>query len=1647
MHAVLKEDKKEVIERVVAKIRDKLPDYRFDEVSGFARSYYALVAQEDLAERDVSDLYGATVAHWNFIRQRTPGVPKIRIYNPQFNEHGWQSTHTVVELVTDDMPFLVDSVRMELNRHGFTIHLTINVTAQLRRDPQGKLTRIFDAEHDGEHAIHEAIMHVEIDRQTTPQKLLNLGQDLTRVVEDVRQSVEDWPTMRERLRATIGEMEANPPLLPREEIAEAKAFLEWLDDSNFTFLGCCDFDLITEQGQDALRAVPKSGLGILRYKNEHPVSKTFTALPPDVRRLAHKPELLVITKSNSRSTVHRAANMDYIGIKRFDTKGKVRGEHRFVGLYTSAAYHSNPSAIPVLRRKVAHVLAEADLDPKSHAGKALLNILDTYPRDDLFQASQGELFDTAIGILQLQERQRTRLFVRPDPFQRFVSCLVFVPRERFNTSVRQRMREILKNAFNGTEVEFNVQLSESALARLEFTVRTTGGRIPQYDLKMIEAALVEATQTWEDHFVSALLEQLGEESGLKLFNDYANAFPAGYRERFSARTAVHDIQLAQRLHAKNDLVMTLYRPLEAASDTLRFKLYRLAEPTALSDALPMLENMGVRVIEEHTYEIEPVGCDSVWVHDFGMTFDEEAEVNVAEVKDIFQDTFGKVWRGEIENDGFNRLVLSAKLDAHEINVLRAYCRFLLQSNLGFSQAYMEQTMAANPGVALLLVELFRARFDPALKDKGRVERLNEHLLGALDAVTSLDEDRILRSFLHAVRATVRTNFFQKLNYEPKPYLSLKFDSEHIPELPQPRPLYEIFVYSARTEGIHLRGGKVARGGIRWSDRREDFRTEVLGLMKAQMVKNAVIVPVGAKGGFIVKKPPEGDRAALLDEVEACYRILIRGLLDLTDNRVGADVVPPLDTVRYDDDDPYLVVAADKGTASFSDIANDIARECGFWLGDAFASGGSTGYDHKKMGITARGAWESVKHHFRAMSIDIQATPFTVVGIGDMSGDVFGNGMLLSPRIKLLAAFDHRHIFLDPDPDPARSFEERKRLFELARSSWADYDKETLSTGGAIEPRTAKSISLSPQIKQMLGVEGDSLAPNELIRTILKMRVHLLWNGGVGTYIKATEERDADVGDRGNDAVRINASDLRCQVVGEGGNLGLTQLARIEFARLGGRVDADFVHNAGGVDSSDHEVNIKILLNHIVANGDMTIKHRNQLLAEMTDEVAELVLLDNYYQTHAISIEEAQAPYLLDEHQRFMRTLERAGKMDKALEFLPNEEQIAERQALDEGLTRPEIAVLVAYAKITCFDELVDSDLPEDPYLSKELERYFPTPLRKQYWSPMEHHRLRREIIAGFVTNRMINRLGSTFVYSLQEETGAPAADIARAYTIVWEVFGLRELWTEIAALDNKAPGGTQTAMMIEGGRLITRASLWFLHNRPRPLDIELNIQEFRQGTRALVDELTDLLAGPESETLAASANQFADMGVPETLAFRVVALDTAFSALDIVEVTGSTNLGVQTVGKIYFTLGNRLRLHWLRKELSSLPVDNQWQARAGIALHDDLYALQKSLTSEVLWLGPEIASPETRLKTWFEKSGASVERCMQMFTDLSAQPSRDLAMLSVALRELHNLVQSSASIPLLTDVRSGALTEERSAARPDVELIDLEKKSSWQIVN
>jgi glutamate dehydrogenase len=1573
----------------------------------FLRTYFHGVAEEDLAERNPRQLARAALAHLEFGTRRTPGRSLVRVFNPQPKSDGFESPHTLVLTVTDDMPFLVDSLGMVFARAELALHLIVHPVLMVRRDRRGQL---LDIGSNGAQAAHsESWQLYEIDRITDPAQLSRLQRDLETTLADVRSAVTDWRAMRERARELIRRLESDPPPLAPGEVSEAAHLLDWMEARHFVFLGYRHYRLQRGRSEDRLVPDVRSGLGILSESRSRGGGRPrVSVLHGDVRTRAREPELLILTKANSTATVHRGELLDYVGVKTFDARGRVDGEHRFLGLWTSTAYFGSPREIPVLRRKVERVIEHFGLDPASHDGKAVLAVLETYPRDELFQAGVPDLIRIVRGVVNLYERRTVRLLVRRDPYHRFYSCLVYVPRDRYNTEVRQRIEQIALAGFSGASVESQAQISGASHARLHLVVRTDPAGRHRPDFGAIERRIAEAALTWSDRLRQVLIERRGEAVALELASRYRHAFPLGYREDVTPSEALDDLRVLETLRQQpRALRLSLHRPAGQKPQRVHLRIVRLAEPVPISDVLPMLENFGLRLISERPYELAWPEGGAAWIQDFELEHRDALVVDIAHVEEKFREAFAAAWSGTVENDGFNRLLLSADLDAREIVVLRAYCRYLLQTGVPFSQAYMERALAANDTIARNLVRLFQTRFDPARARGTRGERnaasLVAQIRSGLDAVTSLDDDRILRAYLTLVQATLRTNYYQAgVDGQPKSYLSFKFDPEKIPDLPLPRPKFEIFVYSPRVEGVHLRMGYVARGGIRWSDRREDFRTEILGLMKAQNVKNTLIVPVGAKGGFVPKRLPAGTREEVQAEVIACYQTFIRGLLDLTDNIVSGRIVPPPQLARRDGDDAYLVVAADKGTATFSDIANAISAEYGYWLGDAFASGGSAGYDHKKMGITARGAWECVKRHFREMGVDIQKTGFTVVGIGDMSGDVFGNGMLLSRHIRLQAAFDHRHIFIDPDPDAAVSFAERARMFELPRSSWDDYDRSKLSRGGGVFPRSAKSLTLSEQARALLGVPSASATPNDVMRAILTLPVDLLWNGGIGTYVKASDERNAEVGDRTNDALRINGRELLAKVVGEGGNLGLTQRGRVEYALARGRLNTDFIDNSAGVNTSDVEVNIKILLNPLVAEGKLSRNERNRLLARMTNEVAALVLRNNYLQSQAISTLELQGASRLPEYQHLIRSLERSGDLNRALEFLPSDDELSDRRKSGVGLTRPELAILLAYSKIWLNNHLLASDVPEDPYLSAELVRYFPTPVQERFPRAIKHHRLRREIIATATTNSVVNRMGPTFVPRVQGDTGAEPAQIARAYTAAREIFAMRAVWEQIEALDNKVRAQLQYEAAFQTSRLLRHATYWLLTTCPGGLQVDAAVAEFRSGVHQLETATPEVLAGAELSRFEEGRKTYTEAGLPPQLAARIASLEALNAALDIVEVAARHRVSVVEAARVYFEVGSRVGCDWLQARIETLSVEGPWQAVARTGLRDAALRVHRRLAERVLAQKSHGSAP-ARVTAWIESGGKDLAHWQRTVAEMRAAEAADFATLTVGVEALRKL--------------------------------------------
>ncbi|HEX9227475.1 MAG TPA: NAD-glutamate dehydrogenase [Arthrobacter sp.] len=1604
--------------------------------AGYLKDYYEHLAEEDARAYPAELLAARAQTHRDTAVHRFPGIANITIAD--------EADRSVVYIVTDDMPFLVDSVNAELVRQKAPIHLVMHPLFVVTRNREsGELVKVArvpshlgissgdtaampNLSHliaQGDNASHmESWIAVEIDR-VDDAKRAALVEGIGRVLDGVRAAVEDWPKMRHKALQIAEDLDklANPAQIA--ELRQAQELLRWLDDGNFTFLGYREYDLKNESGEDVLEPREESGLGLLRGGADTP--HQIQHLTEAGRRKAREKRALVITKANSRSTVHRSAYLDYIGVKSFDAAGNVNGERRFIGLFATTAYAGSVRDIPVVREKVAAVLRDAGFPPDSHSGKDLLGILETYPRDELFQIEVPDLAAIATGIQRLQERRRTRLFLRPDIYGRFMSALVYLPRDRYTTNVRLRIEEELRETFDAVSIDYEARMTESALARLFFRIRLPkNADVSNVNSDDLEKRLVRAARSWSEGIAEVLHARaeggVQDDGAKELAAVWAEAFPATYRVDYEVEDALEDIARFEKYGAAAERAgeavdeqpgVHVYLP-QGAGATLeedaRVKLYML-DPKSLSQILPFFHNLGLEVLDERPFEIETSDHRDFFLYDLGLKY--PAGVDPIKTGQLLADSFGAAVSGVVESDSFDRLVLREGMHWRQVVVLRAYAKYMRQMGNTNSYGFLADTLLANPDVNRGLSALFEARFDPSLGEDERRLRQKEVLAGldaAIEQVATLDADRVLRTFKNLILATLRTNYYQN-----KPHLSFKLNPADIEGLPFPTPMFEIWVYSPRVEGVHLRFGKVARGGLRWSDRREDFRTEILGLVKAQTVKNAVIVPTGAKGGFYAKQLPDpaADRSAWMAEGVESYKTFIRGLLDVTDNLVtspeGERLVPPADVVRHDDDDSYLVVAADKGTASFSDIANGLAAEYGFWLGDAFASGGSVGYDHKAMGITARGAWESVKRHFSELDLDTQSEPFTVVGVGDMSGDVFGNGMLLSKHIRLLAAFDHRHIFLDPTPDEAVSFAERQRLFELPRSSWDDYNKELISEGGGVFARQAKSIPVSAQVRSALGLPDGTtrLSPPELLRAILLAPADLLYNGGIGTYVKASTETNAEVGDKANDSIRVDGRELRVKVVGEGGNLGMTQRGRIEAALQGVILNTDAIDNSAGVDCSDHEVNIKIFVDRMVAAGKLDPAERSEFLASMTDEVGRLVLEDNIDQNILLLNDRMRVSEWSPSYERLMDWLEKHAGLKRDLEALPTTETLHERLEQGQGLTSPELSVLAAYAKIELASALRDSDLADDPWFRDTLRAYFPQQLRDRFDADLDTHPLRREIIATVVANDMINMGGITFAFRAMEETSATEAAVAKAFVALREVYELDIMVGELNELPASFPTEHWSTVHLDIRRLLDRAVRWVLSQGNAARPIAEIVGEFKPLMDPMRARLLDYLRGDDRARVTEWLEKARGWELPEDLAHRWAELFESFVLLDIAKIVHVSPEPVENIAHVYYTVFNRFHADSLLERITKLPREDRWQALARAALRDDLYSTVSDMTTAVLEATTPGLPAEERLAAWESQNVEQLSRAKSMFDEVNALEADDMASLSVALRLLRSIVR------------------------------------------
>jgi len=1614
MNLVDTQDRSKFDAQIQKAIKDALPKKDASSVILFAEQLFTSLFLDEFKGRRVTDILGLIISAWKFVSKFDGKHAKVEVFNPNLEVSGWQSSHTVLMVLQKSVPFIVDSVRMELSAREVKTHSIQYSTIRCNRNKKGESTEFIDKK-EGIQIEEETLVFIEVDKHSDKKALNSLRKSIISIMDDVTITVNDYEEMLSHTMECSTQLSTTKSkVISASDMKEGVDFLQWIKDDRFTFLGYVEYKLSGTGKNKQLEHIKGTERGILRKHTDQLTGISMSCMSPEKKHQLLSKQLITFAKSSKRSSVHRPSYPDYIGIKKFDENGHVIGEHCFLGLYTAQAYHENPNTIPLLRQKTKKVVERSGLNSRDYRGKELAELLAVYPRDELFQVGADELYDVVMGTLFIQERRQTRLFMRKDTSGRFVSCLVYVPRDIFNTNLRIKIQEILMSNLNGLDVDFNTYISESVLARTQITIKIDPEVCRELNVEKLEQKIIDVAQSWEDDLEISLFDTYGEEHANHYINKYRAAFSSSYREEFSPRRAAIDIEHIENVTNDNQqLSMSFYRSLDENDQVVHFKLFHADQPVPLSDVMPIFENMGFRVIGERPYEAVDRDGHTVWLHDFMLTTKTRQSIDIEKIRTPFEELFTKVWLGEAENDSFNRMVIASYMNWREIAVLRSYSRYMRQIRISNSQEFISNTIVSNVEISQILIQLFESRFNPELnthtkKESTKQEAQENEFFEALDKVQNLTEDKILRLYLDLIKATVRTNYYQKESSgEDKSYISFKLQPRLIPNVPLPVPMFEIFVYSPRIEGVHLRGGKVARGGLRWSDRYEDYRTEVLGLVKAQQVKNAVIVPVGAKGGFVAKKLPTTGRDDFMKEGISCYQTFITGLLNVTDNLVDGKVIKPDHVVCHDGDDYYLVVAADKGTATFSDIANEISLEKGHWLGDAFASGGSVGYDHKKMGITAKGAWVSVERHFREIGLNTKTTPFTTIGIGDMAGDVFGNGMLLSPHTKLVAAFNHMHIFFDPNPDTEKSFEERQRIFNLPRSSWEDYSNDLISKGGGIYSRSAKSIPLNAEFQKFLGTTLKKISPNQLINLILKAQADLLWIGGIGTYVMGSTETHADVGDKANDALRITGGELNVKVVGEGGNLGMTQLSRIEYSQHGGRLNTDFIDNAAGVDCSDHEVNIKILLNEILMNGDLTEKQRNNLLVSMTDDISDLVLKNNYRQTQAISIATSEALSRTEEYRRLINSMEIAGKLNRSLEFLPADDIITERKVKGKGFTRPELSVLISYVKGDLKEELINSELPDNESLITEIEDAFPSKLVKKYKKELHGHRLRREIISTQIANDLVNHMGISFVERLKQSTGASTSAIALAYIIARDVFRLDHWWEVIESLDYEVSSDLQISMMSELMSLMRRACRWLIRNRRSELNVAGNMDAFEKGIALISKALPNYLNGGTKEVWQNKYDLLVSEGVPKELAAMVAGSRHLYAALGIIEARESSESTLDNVANVYYVLGNRLDLTWFGQQINSLTPLTHWQALAREAFREDLDWQQRALTVGLLKLKDAPKDIEQRIDIWMEQHKDLVLRWTQTLTEFKATEEAEFSMYSVALRELLDLAQST----------------------------------------
>ena len=1599
----------ESLAKVAASKLKKGQDAHFQNFIAHAIHFYP---DQDYLNRPAEDIFWNIWGLYSFgeapfaERDDITHSAKVRVFNPSIEIDSWSSQYTTIYINQRDMPFLVDSLRMALNRRELNIYTLQSNLAWTLRDAKGLIEGVSAKFVEG--ANYEAFISIEVD-MLTDRDLDAVQRELCLVLDDIDAVVGDFEMMRGRTQKVIQDLKDNAPQV--EQLQESIEFLEWVNSGYFVYTGYAEFELVVDDKKVSLREVANTACGLLRRYGGDLREESVDGLSEGVKALYEDDQVLTVSKSSKRSRVHRNAYSDYIVVKRFNDKGEPVGEVRLLGLYTSQFYSYSPRRIPILREKVNWVLERAGFSPNSHDGKALSTILDSHPRDELLHISREILSDTAIGIWQIYERRVVKVFVHPDPFEKFVNCLVYLPRESYSTDVREIIQQRIGTELDAVGSEFTAEfVPDSVLIRIYLVYKIQNKHYLDVNTESLQVLVEQTIRDWSGEFQEQALSQFGLAEGATLSRRFQRAFSGAYQEVYGPDLALKHISLFDQLENPDELAIDFRQDQVGTDNYLRLTLFHRGAPLELSDMIPMLENLGFRVVMERPYSIRPDNEGVTWMQDFDLDFSLDVDVDVSAVQNSFKDALLQVWRGDAENDSFNRLVIGARLDWRAVAMLRLYARYLKQLSVPYSQDFIADTLAKYLDITRNLVALFKSYFDPRYASDSRSERaegLVAKVLSGLDLINNINEDNVIRGYLDLVQATLRTNFFQTVEDGTfKSYISVKLASQQISFAPRPRPIYEIFVYSPRVEGVHLRGGKVARGGLRWSDRVEDYRTEVLGLVKAQQVKNAVIVPTGAKGGFVAKQAnPGAGREAFIQEGIASYMLYVQALLDISDNIVDDKLVPPLEVVRRDGDDPYLVVAADKGTATFSDIANEISEANNFWLGDAFASGGGNGYDHKGMGITARGAWVAVQRHFHEIGIDIQSEDFSVVGVGDMAGDVFGNGMLLSEHIQLVAAFNHLHIFVDPTPNAQATFPERQRLFDTPRATWEDFDKTLMSAGSAVYSRSAKSLTLTTEIKIRFAIDKDQVTPSELINYILKAPVDLIWNGGIGTYVKASSENNAEVGDRANDGLRVDGRELRCRVIGEGGNLGMTQRGRVEFCLRGGLCNTDFIDNAAGVDCSDHEVNIKILLNKQVAAGTIGVEERNTLLAAMTDDIATLVLDNNIRQTKAISLAMARSQQHHSEYTRYLSWLEDTDQLDRDLEFLPSDDQLTDRTNRHQpSWTRPELSVLICYSKVALKEALAESHLLADPWLARSVTDYFPAELVSRFGDAVDTHPLANEIAANQIVNDLVNRVGFSFFFRQMESTGASAEDVIRAYTIVIEVLGIKSLWQQIEEHNPRLPAVIELDLLHILVRLARRATRWFLRNHRLNLDCESLIAQYSQPTEALLSELPALQKDQWRVLWSGERDELTNIGVELKLAERLASTDSMFMSMGVAQTALALDMPVQQVAEVYFGLGEFLSLDWFMAQIVDLQPDSRWQDLARETYVDDLESQRRRLTACLCTAG--LTDPSS-METWQDQQQELIHRWTLMIKDLRKVPQSDFAMISVALRELLNLVQAS----------------------------------------